>query len=180
MCFWLHIGKSIRPGATLVLDGIPHRVTRMNQGKRGKGGGFIRATLKNMKSLQVFEKTFTSDETVEHAELTREKAQYSWSDGGNFFFMNSVSFEEISVPSDDVDDKDFLVEGQEVTLLYFNDKIIGVDLPKMYDYMVEEIMDDGRARLDCGAIITVPTFLKAGTRVKVNVQDRAYSERSQS
>lgn len=56
-------GKSIRPGAAIVLDGVPHRVTKMNQGKRGKGGGFVRATLKNLLTDNTtFEKTFTSDE----------------------------------------------------------------------------------------------------------------------
>lgn len=55
-------GKSVRPGAALVLDGVPHRVTKIIQGKRGKGGGFVKATLKNMESSNTFEKTFTSDE----------------------------------------------------------------------------------------------------------------------
>ena len=55
-------GKSVKPGAAIVLDGAPHRVIKIIQGKRGKGGGFVRATLKNMISPNSFEKTFTSDE----------------------------------------------------------------------------------------------------------------------
>jgi hypothetical protein len=67
-------GKSVKPGCAIILDGQPHRCTKMIQGKRGKGGGFIRATLKNILTNNTFEKTFTSDEIVEHADLERMTA----------------------------------------------------------------------------------------------------------
>ena len=62
--FWL--------GYAIVLDGSPHRVLSITQGKRGKGGGFVRAKVKNLVSNNVFEKTYTSDETVEVADLEKE------------------------------------------------------------------------------------------------------------
>ena len=57
----------MKPGVALVLDGVPHRVTKITQGKRGKGGGFVRAVVKNLVSANSYEKTFTSDENVEIA-----------------------------------------------------------------------------------------------------------------
>lgn len=93
-------GKSVRPGANLVLDNIPHRVTKIIQGKRGKGGGFIKATLKNLQTGFTHEKTFTSDETVEHADMERQIAQFSWKDTSDdtLVFMNTQTFEEIRIP----------------------------------------------------------------------------------
>lgn len=175
-------GKSVRPGAALVIDGIPHRVTKMVQGKRGKGGGFVRATLKNIKSLQVFEKTFTSDEMVEHADLEREKYQYSWNDGHIYTFINTTSFEEIQLAKDDVDKSDFLLEGQEVMILKFGSDIMGVELPLTGDYKVEKVLisENGssggyyQVRLSSGAVVQVPDHIKEDDVLKINVAKGEY------
>ena len=65
-------GKSVKPGVALVLDGVPYKVTKIIQGKRGKGGGYVRAFMKNLEASGVIEKTFTSDELVEFADLEQE------------------------------------------------------------------------------------------------------------
>jgi elongation factor P len=201
-------GKSVKPGSTLVIDNIPHRVTKITQGKRGKGGGYVSAKMKNMVTQNNTEKTFTSDETVEHADLEREAVQYSWLDGDNFVFISTVSFEEIRIPKDDVDNSEFIKEGQEVKLLKFRDTIIGVELPKIVEYSVISL--DGSkswyetyniyyyyyyyikliyniiiirggnipATLDCGAVVMVPQFIKEGTVIRVNIADKGYVDRA--
>jgi len=179
-------GKSIRPGANLVLSGVPHRVTKITQGKRGKGGGFVRATLKNLSSGFTHEQTFTSDETVEHAEMERQVAQYSWSDtnDSSLVFLNTDSFEEIRVPQSLVDNSHFLLEGQEVKLLKFKDSILGVELPVIAEYTVVAV-DPSRehggnqmGKLDTGHELWMPLFIKEGTRVRVNTQDNLYVDRA--
>lgn len=88
----------MRPGVAILVDGAPHRVSKIVQGKRGKGGGFVRATVKNLVSGQVFEKTYTSDEMIEFADLEKELATFSWEDSDNYIFMSTQTFEEITVP----------------------------------------------------------------------------------
>ena len=109
-------GKSVRPGCAIILDGQPHKCVKMIQGKRGKGGGFVKATLKNLISGNTYEKTFTSDEIVEHAELERKTASFSWSDENNYIFMDLETFEEIILPKEEVELGDFLTPGLEVRL----------------------------------------------------------------
>ena len=94
----------MRPGVNIILDNQPHRCTKMVQGKRGKGGGFIKATLKNVINGNSFEKTFTSDEMVELTELERKTMSYSWSDDSNYYFMDLETFEEVAVPTNIVDE----------------------------------------------------------------------------
>lgn len=176
-------GKSVKPGAALVLDGVPHRVTKITQGKRGKGGGFVKAVVKNLVSSNSYEKTFTSDENVEIADLEKEQAQYSWLDDNNYVFMNSETYEEVRVPVDNVDNKAFLVEGQNVKLLKFRDNVIGVELPNIYEYIVT-IVDDSLqgkelATLNNGTVITVPAFVKVGQKIKVNTIDGLYVGRAE-
>ena len=107
-------GKSIRPGCAIILDGQPHKCSKMIQGKRGKGGGFVRASLKNLITGNKYEKTFTSDETVEHVVLERRAASFSWSDDDNYIFMDLETFEEIVLPKVEVELGDFLTPGLEV------------------------------------------------------------------
>jgi elongation factor P len=111
----------------------------MIQGKRGKGGGFVRATCKNLVSGQTFEKTFTSDEIVEHAELERESVTFSWSDSNNYYFMSTETFEERVVPKAEVENGAFLQDSMEVKIVKFRDSIIGVELPHVHEYTVVSV-----------------------------------------
>lgn len=107
-------GKSIRPGCAIILDNQPHRCTKFVQGKRGKGGGFVKATLKNIITGNSFEKTFTSDEMVEHADLERRQVSYSWCDDNNYIFMDSETYEEVIIPMAEVEQGQYLIPGLEV------------------------------------------------------------------
>ena len=170
-----------------MIDDVPHKVLKITQGKRGKGGGFVRATLKSLITNSVFEKTFTSDENVEHADLERERVQFSWEDSDCFVFLHSDTFEEIKVAKDIVDEREWLVEGLDVKLLKFRDKVIGAQLPEICEYVVEAIDLPGRAavgnnfvcRLDCGAELSVPSFIKEGTRIRVNTLIKEYVEKAE-
>jgi len=177
-------GKSVKPGTNLVVENVPHRVTKIMQGKRGKGGGFVKATLKNLITGFTHEQTFTSDEMVEHADLEKEAVQYSWSDGQDFIFMNSL-FEEVRLSKESVDKQgQFLLEGQEVKLLKFKDAVIGLELPTICEYTVESL-DESKsigsncpAVLNCGATVLVPLFIKEGTRIRVNTEEHSYVDRA--
>jgi len=178
--------KIVKPGNALVFESIPHRVVSITQGKRGKGGGFVRAKLKSLVTSNVFEKTFTSDEIVEEADLQKEIVSYSWFDGEHFFFMNTITFEEVKVPKSVVDNSKFMVEGQEVKLMKFGDEVIGVELPVICEYIVQSI-DLSRAMggthaatLSSGAVIMVPLFIKEGSKIRVNTQDGIYLDRNVS
>ena len=116
-----------QPGAVIKLNGAPYKVTRIQQGRRGKGGGFVKAKLENVLTGIGTERTFTSDEIVEEIALQRIKAQYSWTNEDTLMFMNAETFEEICVPQSCVETHAFLVEGDEY--------MVTVTEPMMYIYM---------------------------------------------
>ena len=179
-------GKSVRPGVNLVLDNVPHRVTKIMQGKRGKGGGFVKATLKNLSTGFTHDKTFTSDETVEHADLERQMASYSWADAADdsLVFMNVETFEEIRVPQSLVDNHHFLVAGAEVKLLKFREAVLGVEIPVICEYEVTDVDPSHEhggnmmATISTGHELWVPIFIKVGTRIRINTQDNLYVDRA--
>jgi len=97
--------------------------------------------------------------------------------------MNNETFEEVRVPVDDVDNKAFLVEGQNVKLLKFRDNVIGVELPNIYEYTVVKVDDSMQgkeiATLNNGTEINVPSFVKVGQKIKVNTMDATYVGRAE-
>eukprot|EP01036_Dinobryon_divergens_P039586 gene39586-52207_t len=179
-------GKALKPGVAIVLDNMAYKVTKTIQGKRGKGGGFVRANVKNLATGTWFEKTFTSDEIVEIADLEKIKYTYIYRVNNNFSFMHPKTFEEIQVSKEDIDDWQFLVDGEEmeVKLVFFNGKVIGAELPIKYDYEVTALDENKSSHgqvcaiLSSGVAIMVPAFVHVGDRVKINIHERAYSERA--
>lgn len=119
----------------------PHRVSKITQGKRGKGGGFVKATLKNIVTNNTYEKTFTSDEMVEQADMRKLHVTYSWEDTSvdELVFFSVDNFEEVRLKRELIDRPEFLVEGIPMYVVYFEDKPIGADFPVVYDYTIVSI-----------------------------------------
>lgn len=89
--------KCVKPGEAIVIDGVPHRISKITQGKRGKGGGYVRAVCRNLLTGGVFDKTYNSDEDVEVADLRKDVAQYTWKDGDMFCFQDTKTFDEVKI-----------------------------------------------------------------------------------
>jgi elongation factor P len=178
--------KAVKPRALLTVDNAPYQVRKIQQGKRGKGGGFVKATMKNLITGITTEKTYTSDETVEVASIDRTKVQYTYSDGDDIVFMNTETFDEIRVNKSVIEhESKYLVEGSDVVLMEFQGTPFGIDLPTIMEFTIESVdPTSGRATsgehpatLEGGAIVMVPNFIDAGVRVKVNVDEDKYVER---
>ena len=176
--------KAVKPRSRIVIEGSPWLISKIQQGKRGKGGGFVKASLKNLINGSTKDHTFNSDEQVEIAELEKLSASLSWREDASLVFMDSKTFEEIRVDMKVIDNAAFLSDGAEVKLLKFMGEVIGVDLPSIVEYdvtnieMVKSTGGNYPATLDSGAVILVPSFIKVGERIRVNVEEGKYVERA--
>jgi elongation factor P len=181
--------NAIKPRALITVDNQPYRVSKIQQGKRGKGGGFVKATMKNLKTGATQEKTYTSDEMVEMANLDKSSVTYSWNDDatGDLVFLDGTTYEEVRVARDMVDNAKYLVEGREVKILSFQGIPFGVELPTICEYDIVSVdatkstgntgMQVHPATLESGATIMVPSFITDG-RIKVNTEEDKYVERA--
>jgi elongation factor P len=120
--------KVVKFNALIKLPDGPHKVLKITQGKRGKGGGFVKAKLQHLFTLATFEKTFTSDESVEEASFEKTRAQFSWTDGDTLVFLDSTSFEEIRITKEHANTNETFKEGEIYKLLQCEGKYIGIDL----------------------------------------------------
>ena len=178
----------LKKGAVCQIDGQPYRVTEYSQKVMGRGGSIVNVKLKNLIDGSVIPKTFKGQERIEMAEVSNKTVQYLYNDGSNFFFMDPESFEQFELPADIVDSaSNFLKEGDELTLQFFDGKVINVELPKNLYLKVtytedvvkgdttSSVMKD--ATMETGLVVKVPAFIKQGDIISVDTSTGEYRER---
>jgi translation elongation factor P/translation initiation factor 5A len=128
-----------KAGKYVLVDNVPFKVTKATQGGRGRGGSWVKCTVKNLFTNRYGDKTFGSDDMLEVPVVTFQTAQFSWHDAGSgeYVFMDNTTFEEVRVT--DVNDAQFLKEGQSVTLMKYENQVVDVDLPTTDEYTVVSI-----------------------------------------
>jgi elongation factor P len=173
----------------LNLDGQLWSVTEFQHVKPGKGGAFVRTTLKNVLSGKVVDKTFNAGTKVETATVDKRNMTYLYKDGTDFVFMDGDTFDQIPVPAETVGDgADYLLENTEAVVAVHEGVPLYVELPVTMELVVEHT-DPGLqgdrstggtkpATLETGAQINVPLFVNTGDRLKVDTRDGRYLGRA--
>src|SRR5580765_4163484 len=111
---------NLKKGVLFQLDGVPYRVVDYNQKVMGRGGSIVNVRIKSVLDGKVLDKTFKGNDTVDQATVSTESAQYLYSDGDTFHFMNPETFEQFEIAADLVGDgAGYLKEGDTVGLQFF-------------------------------------------------------------
>ena len=177
----------LKKGVVCQIDSQPYRVIDYNQKVMGRGS-IVNVKLKNLITGAVIPKTFKGQDKIEPAEVTSKTVQYLYNDGSAFFFMDPNSFEQFELSADLVDEaKNFMKEGDELALQFFDGKVITVEMPKnvylevTYTEAVvkgdttSSVLKD--ATLETGAVVKVPAFIKVGDIISVDTSTGEYRER---
>jgi elongation factor P len=157
--------------------------------KPGKGPAFVRTRLKSMTNGKVLENTFTAGVKVTTARVERRPHQFLYKDDMGYNFMDSETFEQISLEEDLIENYDLMKEGQEVMILVHaeQERVLSCELPPFVilrvTYTEPGIRGDTAtstykpATLETGAEIQVPLFVDQDELLKVDTRTRAYVER---
>jgi elongation factor P len=178
----------LKKGVVCQIDGKPYRVIEYGQKVMGRGGSIVNVKLKNLIDGSVIPKTFKGQDKIEPAEVSNKTVQYLYNDGAVFYFMDPETFEQFELASDIVDDaRQYLKEGDSLTLQFFDDKVINVELPKnLYlevTYSEDVVKGDTTssvlkdATLETGLVVKVPSFIKTGDIISVDTTTGEYRER---
>lgn len=178
----------LKKGTVIQIDGRPYRVIEYSQKVMGRGGSIVNVRLKGLLDGAVIPKTFKGSEKVEAAQVETKKVQYLYTDGSLYYFMDGQSFEQFELGSDIVDTAaDYLKEGDEADLQFFDGRVINLELPNnLYlevTYTESVVKGDTTssvlkdATLETGKVIKVPSFIKNGDVIKVDTRTGAYLER---
>ncbi|WP_035758511.1 elongation factor P [Granulicoccus phenolivorans] len=169
----------------LDLDGQLWQVMWFQHHKPGKGNSVVRTKIKNVLSGKIVDKTFNSDSKVDTATVDRREMQYLYHDGDGYVFMDTASFEQLSLGEDIVGDgKDFLLEEMMATVATHDGNPLFIELPTSVEleitYTEPGLQGDRStggtkpATLETGKEIQVPLFITQGEKVKVDTRTGDY------
>jgi elongation factor P len=180
--------SDIRKNLKVLIDGSPYTVVEFQFVKPGKGTAFTRTKFKNLLSGAVIERNIRSGERLEPANVEEKSMQFLFKEGEDFVFMDTSSYEQVAITRDTVgDDHDLLKDNLECTVLFFNERAVGVSLPTFVIVEITATEPGARgdttgnilkpATVETGAEIGVPLFINEGDTIKVDTRTRSYVER---
>jgi len=180
--------SDFRNGISILIDSDIYTITDFQHVKPGKGGAFVRSTLKNVKTGRTIEKTWRAGERMEQAFLERRPMQYLYNDGTEYFVMDPETFEQSSVRKEQIGSGiKYLKENMELSVLSHKDNIIGIEVPSFVELEVTETAGSEKgdtasgggkpATVETGAVVTVPFFVKQGDKIKIDTRTDQYLER---
>jgi elongation factor P len=178
----------LKKGVVCQIDGKPYRVIEYAQKVMGRGGSIVNVKLKNLIDGSVIPKTFKGQDKIEPAEMSNKTVQYLYTDGDVFFFMDPETFEQFELSKEVMDSTvGYLKEGENVTLQFFDERVINVELPKNIflevTYAEDVVKGDTTssvlkdATVETGLVVKVPAFIKTGDIISVDTTTGEYRER---
>jgi elongation factor P len=153
------------------------------------GQTLVRIKMRNMVTAQVMDKTFKAEEKFTEPDLEMVEASYLYSDSDGSYFLDQSNFETLNLSSAMMGDAlDMLLEGTVVQIMKYNGNPIGLDLPQHVELVVEYTEPAVRgdtssgsvtkeAKLETGATIRVPLFVKEGETIKIITETREFAGR---
>lgn len=180
--------NDLKTGITLELDNGLFQVVDFQHVKPGKGGAFVRTKLRNVKSGNVFDRTFNAGIKIEQAIINRDTMQFLYRDAEDYVFMNNDTYEQMNVtPIALGDATDYMIEGMTAQVAFFNGEIIGVEIAASVELTITETepgvqgdrVSGARkpATLETGKVVQVPLFIETGEKIRVDTRSGEYMTR---
>jgi elongation factor P len=180
--------SDFKKGLQVLIENEPYAVVDFQHVKPGKGNQFTRTKLKHLITGQNLERTFKSGEKFGVPDVAYRDMDFLYKDEGGYNFMDQSSYEQISLDPDLLGDAaNYLTENLQVKVCFFNDRAVGVELPKSVVLKVVQT-DPGfkgntvtntykPATLETGYVVQVPLHINEGDTLKINTTDGLYVER---
>jgi len=180
--------NDIRPGQSIIVDGILFQIMEYQHVKPGKGRAFVKTKLRNLNSGGVVDKTFRADEDVEQAYIDKQSFQYLYNEGTEYYFMNTTSYEQISLTKEQLNEQELLIKpNQEVTIAMYNNNPIDIILPTTVNLLVTKsepaVKGDSvnsntkEVTVETGLIMQVPMFIDENDEIKIDTKTKSYITR---
>jgi len=178
-----------RNGVTFEMEGSVWRIVEFQHVKPGKGAAFVRTKIRDVINDSVVEKTFRPNEKFPEAQIEYKNMQYLYEDGGLFYFMDDVTYEQTPLSQDQLGDAlKFVKENDYIKILSYKGNVFGVEPPNFVELIVTETEPGVRgdtatnvqkpAKVETGAIINVPIFINEGEKIRIDTRSGEYMERA--
>ena len=178
----------LRKGVAIELDGDLWQILDYHHIKMGRGSAQVRITLRNIKRGQTIERSFQAGTKWPRAQMDRRPVQYMYSDGADYHFMDTDTYDQFSLTAAQLGDAvSYLKESMTLDRTSYQGETIGVELPVTVDLKVEtaepgfagDTAQGARkpARLESGLVVSVPLFVNEGDTIRVDTRTGEYQTR---
>ena len=178
--------NDLRTGMSIEFEGELWTIEGSQHVKRGRGGAFVRVTLRNLQGQQSIRKVFSPDQKIKDAFIAERKAQYLYREKEDFHFMDLETFEDKVIAGTSLGEKtNFFSENMEVTMQLYQDEVIGIKIPIFVELKVRKAAPGAKGNtvgsasksvvLESGYDLLVPLFIKEGDVVRVDTRSREYA-----
>lgn len=179
----------LRPGNYFIDEGNLYQVLDILLNKTAMRKMVAKVKAKNMRTGAIIELARNSGYDVEKALLSKKKMGFLYDDGVNFVFMDNDTYEQIEINKDRLEwEKNFLVSGSEIEILFYDDEILGISLPSTVALTITECEPGVRgdtvnkamkqATLETGLKTKVPLFINNGEKILVRTDTGDYDGRA--
>lgn len=179
----------MRPGMVIKFNNELYSVFSVFHRTPGNLRGFVQAKMRNLRSGNMIEHRFSSEDRVERAALEEHTMEYLYDDGEYYYFMNTENFEQMHLMKDLLGDAiNYLIPQLQVSVEFYEGKPISVELPATVDMTVVETEPGLKgasvsnvtkpAKTETGLVVQVPPFINEGEKIRVNTAEGTYQERA--
>jgi len=181
--------NNFKNGMTIEVDNGIWTIVEFLHVKPGKGSAFVRTKLKNVESGNVMEKTFRAGEKVPQAIVTKHEMQFLYRAGDELNVMDTQSFDQMALTVQQIgeDKVKYLKENTNISILKYDNKIIGIDIPFFVELEVTDTPPGEKgntasggtkpATTETGAQVQVPFFVNVGDVIRIDTRTNTYLDR---
>ncbi|MEP6803739.1 elongation factor P [Flavobacterium sp. FlaQc-47] len=181
--------SDIRNGLCIKFNHDIYKIVEFLHVKPGKGPAFVRTKLRSLTTGRVLDNTFSAGHKIDDVRVETHNYQFLYAEGDEFHFMNTESFEQISLNKNILDAPGLLKEGTSVMVQVNTetDLPLSVDMPSsvVLEVTYAEPGVKGNtatnatksATVETGASVNVPLFINEGDKIKIDTASGNYMER---
>ncbi len=181
--------NEIKTGKVIKVNSEPFIIIKTDHHKMGRGGAVLKIKCRNLINGNILERTYQGAEKAEEAETETKKANFMYKDKDEAYFMDNVSFEQFNLPLEEIGEPaQFLKDGVDVDVLYFESRPVSISLPIKMDFKVVSAPPgvkgnsagnvNKQVEIETGAKINVPMFIDEGDMIRINTDTGEYVERA--
>jgi elongation factor P len=179
----------LRKGMLFKLDKDLFRALDVQHVTPGNLRGFVRVKARNIRSGTLADNKLRSEDLVERATLDERAMQYMYSDGTDYYFMDTDTFEQIHISSEALGDSvNYLLAEMVIQVEFYGSEPVGIELPQTVDLVVQETTPAIKgatasaqlkpATLETGLVVQVPPFVNTGDKIRVSTETGEYQARA--
>ena len=180
--------NEFRQGLKIEIDGKPYVIVDNQFVKPGKGQAFNRVKIRNLLTGTTIERNMKSGEMVDKADVTIESMQFMYSTGDEWHFMNTKTYDQVHLTEQQLGEaKNYLTENLEVTISFWNNKAILVEVPNFIEVQITTCDPGVRgdtvsgatkpATVSTGYVVDVPLFVEEGEWIRIDTRTGGYMDR---